>query len=184
MSNIQQNINQMISSAAIATNLAKSVEEQKKAADEAAKANAIKEGEMKAESDNLKAEIGKEQVEGVQSVYTKMDEDTKDERQIVEDILNNKLDPKDIGYSSAKDAVVGINSSIWNRVKSRVDEYKNSDYYKELESLKNSEGNISRWQLTQAKANKSIKENQEKMNKYDKLVKGMSSLNQFLGGKN
>lgn len=183
MSNIQSNINQMISSAAIATNLAKSVEEQKAQTVEAQKANAIKEGELKAESDALKAEIGKEQVEGVHNVYTKMDEETKDERGVMEDILNNKLDPKSVGYSSARDAIVGINSSIWNRVKARVNEYKNSDYYKEIESLKNSEGNISRYQLQQARAKRDIKFNQEEMDKQDSLVDKMSKLNSVLGGK-
>lgn len=172
MSNIQSNINQMISSAAIATNLAKSVEEQKKASDEAAKANAIKQGEMKAESDALKAQIGSELANKEQDKFNAeiTSDTTKEERRLVDDIVNDKVKPEDVGFKSGTDAVYGISTAWMKRAKDRVEAYRNSPFYKEMQGLRDSKENISRWQLVQARANEDLRNVQIENEENDKKL--------------
>lgn len=159
MSNIQSNINQMISSAAIATNLAKSVEEQKAQTVEAQKQSKIAEKQRELQLSQHKLIGAKEQERMINSGIKEVESQNKetiDQYKKLSDKAANygakftgekDMTPRQVRYFNSlyrKAEASGI-QNVEDLVQSRIYSIKASSAYKEAGKLAET-GDLTRYQ--------------------------------------
>ena len=165
MSNIQSNINQMISSAAIATNLAKSVEEQKLQTAEAQKQTKLanEQKELHLAQNKLKGAAIQEQM--IKSGVAEVEAQNKDKIDKYNQLANKAgnygakftgekdMTPGQQRYFNSlyrKAEAVGI-KDVEDLIQSRIGSIKMSQSYKEASKLAET-GDLTRYQKYQAQA--------------------------------
>ena len=167
MSNIQSNINQMISSAAIATNLAKSVEEQKAQTAEAQKQSKIAEEqkELQLSKQKLMGALEQERMinSGVKEVESQNKETIDKYNKLADRAANygakftgeKDMNPRQVRYFNSlyrKAEAVGI-QNVEDLIQSRINSIKASPAYKEAGKLAET-GDLTRYQKYLAESKK------------------------------
>ena len=179
MSNIQQNINQMISSAAIATNLAKSVEEQKAQTVEAQKQSKIAEEQKELQLSQHKLIGAKEQEKMINSGIEEVEAQNKETIDKYKKLSNKAanygakftgekdMTPRQARYFNSlyrKAEAVGI-QNVEDLIQSRIYSIKASPAYKEAGKLAES-GDLTRYQKYLADSKKENLNMDRKLDKW------------------